>query len=209
MNPLLWIIVPGVAVILAACAYNSGPGSVTMSVYRELGLIASLRSHLCRSGAGICAIRTKGEVSMFWYITLGAVVALRRAGLRHREARACGEAYGCRKPTAGQPHAARPSRWCLTGLFDLQAVLNEHGRAEAPEPEPGLTCGPGQLDQHDRRHPDDPQLRQHQRPGLAHRHRHGHGRCGLLHLDRGVVYRVGTGDGGGGGGGGSRATGRP
>ena len=44
MNPLLWIIVPGVAVILAACAYNSGPGSVTMSVYRELGLTASLEA---------------------------------------------------------------------------------------------------------------------------------------------------------------------
>ena len=41
-HPLLWIIVPGVAAIVTACAYNSGPGSVTMSVYRELGIDTSV-----------------------------------------------------------------------------------------------------------------------------------------------------------------------
>jgi hypothetical protein len=37
-NPLLWIIVPGIAVILAACVINQGSGTASMYVNREVGL---------------------------------------------------------------------------------------------------------------------------------------------------------------------------
>jgi hypothetical protein len=36
-HPLLWIIVPGLAVILTACVYSSG-GAASISIYRELGI---------------------------------------------------------------------------------------------------------------------------------------------------------------------------
>jgi len=37
-HPLLWIIVPGLAVILAACVINSGSGTANMHVNREVGV---------------------------------------------------------------------------------------------------------------------------------------------------------------------------
>lgn len=51
MRQLLWIIVPGTAVILVACAYNSGPGSVTMSIYRELGIDSTISAAVAPASA--------------------------------------------------------------------------------------------------------------------------------------------------------------
>ena len=61
MNPLLWIIVPGAAVVLTACAYNSGPGSVTMSVYRELGIDSVIAATAAVAPASAPSAPTKGK----------------------------------------------------------------------------------------------------------------------------------------------------
>lgn len=40
-NPLLWIIVPGIAVIVTACAYSAN-GAASVSFYRELGIDSNI-----------------------------------------------------------------------------------------------------------------------------------------------------------------------
>jgi hypothetical protein len=50
MNPLLWIIVPGSAVILAACVYSSG-GPATMTLYRELGIDTKVQAVVAPASA--------------------------------------------------------------------------------------------------------------------------------------------------------------
>jgi hypothetical protein len=51
MRQLLWIIVPGTTVILVACAYNAGPGNVTMSIYRELGIDSTISAAVTPASA--------------------------------------------------------------------------------------------------------------------------------------------------------------
>jgi hypothetical protein len=59
MRQLLWIIVPGITVILVACAYNSGPGTVTMSIYRELGIDSNISAAVTPASAPSSPLKGK------------------------------------------------------------------------------------------------------------------------------------------------------
>jgi hypothetical protein len=60
-NPLLWIIVPGIAVILAACVINSGGGSASMYVNREVGVGVSAEVSAAVAPASAPSAPLKGK----------------------------------------------------------------------------------------------------------------------------------------------------
>jgi hypothetical protein len=59
-NPLLWIIVPGIAVILTACVYSRG-GNATLSVYREIGFDSTISASAAVAPASAPSAPVKGK----------------------------------------------------------------------------------------------------------------------------------------------------
>jgi hypothetical protein len=60
-NPLLWIIVPGLAVILAACVINNGSGAASMYVNREVGVGVSAEVSAAVAPASAPSAPLKGK----------------------------------------------------------------------------------------------------------------------------------------------------
>jgi hypothetical protein len=50
-HPLLWIIVPGLAVIMTACVYSSGSGRSSLSIYPRLDIETDISAAVAPASA--------------------------------------------------------------------------------------------------------------------------------------------------------------